>query len=637
MSNRSRKTDNLSIFIPITKVDEENRLVYGRLAAEEVDAADEILDYESSKPLFEKWSSDQEAASGGLSKGNVRAMHGSVAAGKLTEFACNDDNKAMEGCAKVVDDAEWTKVLEGVYTGFSIGGKYVKRWQDGGNWRYTARPVEVSLVDSPCIKSATFSVIKSDGSVEDRLFKGVNTMSFQPTNDAILVRATSLAKAAGKEGDGDWLEFSEQAKTELIAEKAEGDDEIGAAPGQGADADKVDNQMQQQASEGAPAEVVPEGEAAKADTPADEVAPGNLEQVWKASDGSTHAKKADAIAHNEKLAKGEITLVLEAVPSAAEPAAEPSLIDQLAALKADLAGVGTEGTITAFDDLPLEERLSKMADFLCDPDTVEKSLYSVQRTANTLRECASLYISVKQEAEREADGSGVPATILEATAKLGEGLIEMAQEEVGELMERLREGNNGEGTQSYCYPDYYCELASRTLGLEKADAVGFFEKAISISGKDQARLQKIHDHSVALGAVCKDAGEDDEEVATADEEVPADPASRAEKLAKAKGLEAENADLKKRLGDAETQIAAAAPLLKGIREELDALKARAMPRTPATHVVGKGDDAGNGGGNGLGSGSLQDQLDSMVQKFGANAMADAFIRIAHQNPQRRGA
>ena len=36
--------------------------------------------------------------------------------------------KRIEICGKVVDDAEWQKVEEGVYTGFSQGGRYLKRW-----------------------------------------------------------------------------------------------------------------------------------------------------------------------------------------------------------------------------------------------------------------------------------------------------------------------------------------------------------------------------------------------------------------------------------------------------------------------------------------------------------------------------
>ncbi|WP_157646107.1 hypothetical protein [Burkholderia ubonensis] len=42
---------------------------------------------------------------------------------------------------------EWNKVLEGVYTGFSIGGKYGKTWDDQGHRRYEAIPAGGSLVD----------------------------------------------------------------------------------------------------------------------------------------------------------------------------------------------------------------------------------------------------------------------------------------------------------------------------------------------------------------------------------------------------------------------------------------------------------------------------------------------------------
>ena len=52
---------------------------------------------------------------------------------------------------------------QGIYTGISPGGKYQRRWRDGKNCRYTAKPHEISLVDVPCIPSASFTLIKADG------------------------------------------------------------------------------------------------------------------------------------------------------------------------------------------------------------------------------------------------------------------------------------------------------------------------------------------------------------------------------------------------------------------------------------------------------------------------------------------
>jgi hypothetical protein len=166
--------DDMKIFVPITKIDAAQRLVYGVVTAETPDISGEVCDYASTKPQYQKWSYGFSSATDGKSLGNLRAMHGAVAAGKLVDIAFNDAQKRIEICGKVVDDAEWEKVEQGVYTGFSQGGRYLKRWPDPEQpalMRYTAEPMEVSLVDHPCLPEATFAVIKADGSTELRKFK----------------------------------------------------------------------------------------------------------------------------------------------------------------------------------------------------------------------------------------------------------------------------------------------------------------------------------------------------------------------------------------------------------------------------------------------------------------------------------
>ena len=165
---------NMKVFVPITKIDAAKRLVYGVVTAEKPDVSGEVCDYATTKPYYQKWSAEFLKASGGKSLGNLRAMHGNVAAGKLVDIAFNDADKQVEICGKVVDDDEWRKVEEGVYTGFSQGGRYRKRWPDPDQptlTRYTAEPLEVSLVDHPCLPQATFAVIKADGSTELRKFQ----------------------------------------------------------------------------------------------------------------------------------------------------------------------------------------------------------------------------------------------------------------------------------------------------------------------------------------------------------------------------------------------------------------------------------------------------------------------------------
>lgn len=165
----------MEIFAPITKVDATQRLVYGVMAEESPDKSGEIFDYTSSKPHIREWSDDaaaKTAAAGQeISYGNVRAQHNpQIVAGKLTDLKFDDAGKRVLIVAKITNDKEWENVEQGVYTGFSLGGKYVKRWPDGGNVRYTAKPNEVSIVDNQCAKGAKFTLIKADGTAEEHHF-----------------------------------------------------------------------------------------------------------------------------------------------------------------------------------------------------------------------------------------------------------------------------------------------------------------------------------------------------------------------------------------------------------------------------------------------------------------------------------
>ncbi len=166
-------SDPLQMFIPLRKADAARRMIHGYATAELPDRSGEICDYASTRPYYEQWSEDFAKASGGKSLGNLRAMHGKVAAGKISAITFNDEAKRIEIAAKIIDDDEWRKIEEGVYTGFSQGGAYVKRWPDPENpelTRYTAAPSEISLVDLPCLPEAGFELVKADGASERRGF-----------------------------------------------------------------------------------------------------------------------------------------------------------------------------------------------------------------------------------------------------------------------------------------------------------------------------------------------------------------------------------------------------------------------------------------------------------------------------------
>ena len=165
---------SFSMNIPLLKADESLHEVWGRATQEIIDHAGEIMDYETSKPLFQAWSDDFAKRTNGKSYGAIREQHDSKkAVGKIVEpLSFSDSDKAIDIHVKVVDENTWRKVSESVLTAFSIGGAYEKTWTDEeGNFRYTARPTEISLVDEPCCSAAVIQFVKADGTIEEKPLK----------------------------------------------------------------------------------------------------------------------------------------------------------------------------------------------------------------------------------------------------------------------------------------------------------------------------------------------------------------------------------------------------------------------------------------------------------------------------------
>lgn len=206
-------TPDVNVFARLMKVDTQNRIVYGRAVQEVPDATGEIFDYKSSKPHFEKWVSETKEATAGKSLGNIRAMHGATAAGKIVEIVFHDDERAIDVAAKIVDDQEWAKVQEGVYTGFSIGGSYVgKKTKDGDLMRYTAAPIELSLVDKPCIPTAMFyDVVKAKG------FQVIDADGKESKHEFKLEVEAPVTKTIAVDPDADNEVELDATKADLIA------------------------------------------------------------------------------------------------------------------------------------------------------------------------------------------------------------------------------------------------------------------------------------------------------------------------------------------------------------------------------------------------------------------------------------
>jgi hypothetical protein len=163
------KGNNVRLSMPIGKVDVERRMVSGFATLDNVDRQGDIVTTESSVEAFKNF------------RGNLREMHQPSAVGKIVSFKEDkyfdpSDKKFYSGVyvsayvSKGAQDA-WEKVLDGTYTGFSIGGN-IKTWDDAYDEKIdkTIRVIktyelhELSLVDNPANQFANIlSIEKVNG------------------------------------------------------------------------------------------------------------------------------------------------------------------------------------------------------------------------------------------------------------------------------------------------------------------------------------------------------------------------------------------------------------------------------------------------------------------------------------------
>lgn len=608
------KAKSPRVFVPLIKVDEEQRLVYGRITRQEEDQSGEVMDYATSKPHFEKWSAQIEEASGGLSKGNVRVMHGLKAAGKLTDLEFDDEDQSVEVCAKIVDDGEWELVKEGVYTGFSVGGKYGKKWTEDGVKRFTAIPNEVSLVDNPCVKSATFTMVKADGAEEEVEFKteeeeteevvetdeveGTETdetseesteeeavekshnppVPGEPTNVEVVAKAEEMAKAAA---DGTtWMQHVEAARSELM-KACETPQEK-----------KSDKKKKKAAS------TEESTDDTTVDKAAGKVTPPGIKQKWVTSDGQSFEKKADAETHEEELVK------------AAQPKTEAEKLRDR--LNKAIKPPEPEQTVELMDDY---DRLGKVYNALATPfgedgqPVLEKGMYTVERFARLLWDMGKLTKSIAHESAGENDDSedaSVSASIKEAIGSLGESFKVYVANQIEELL-------MGIDDEAYvCYYDYYYAAAKEDGENELAkDVCSLLEshKDTSRAGREEKTEQLVKAFGIVLGT-----NEETEDALSPPMQKRFDE------------LEADNAELRKIADEAITSVEA-------LNKRLSDLEETPAPRAPnPANVAFKDGDGYNMFGKRYGTQEdLITGLDTMLKTEGPEAVAMKMIRAAHQH------
>jgi len=435
-----------------------------------IDKVKERMHYDSSKAHFIKWSQEFEKATDGKSVGNLRSMHGKVAAGCLKSMVCDDEQKAIIVRGLIVDPVDQKKMEAGVYTGVSIGGSCLRKWDDEENkgvmW-YEAEPSEVSLVDNPCNPSARFKMAKADGS----------EVEVELTGDPDKVAIDRLAKLLddGAIAPAELVKFIETRKSDMEAlAKTTKRDVLKAAMSNPnitmGDLEKLAEQW------------LPEDQR-KGDVPAllaalfkvGEFTPEELADIEKREftqeQRDAAADKGQAMPDGSYpiKSKDDLKNAIQSIGRAKNPAAVKRHIKR----RAKALG---ESDMIPEDWGKLEEKLD-----------LTKGLENLGWLARITQEVICLADCCEYEAMMEGDGSIVPGRLNAVAAELGEILCEMAEEETQEEANKATvRGDLQKGLDSFGI----VKLEKATQGVSTVPVSFDLAKAIGMANASESDLAK---------------------------------------------------------------------------------------------------------------------------------------------------
>jgi hypothetical protein len=386
--------NNVRISMPLTKVDAERRIVSGFATLDNLDRQNDIVTPEASLEAFSKF------------RGNIREMHQPKAVGKMVAFKEDkyfdpEEKKFYQGIyvsayvSKGAQDA-WEKVLDGTYTGFSIGGK-MNKWDDAYDEKMDASIriikdytlVELSLVDSPANQFANIlSVEKVNGvdtitgegteAVLENVFwdkeSGLVTISEEET-------ATSPVTGASMQNIG-FVEKSDADKLDMIKFLVDSAKGINTSKTIKKENDNMTENENVESVDVAPeAEVVdaPATEEVVEEAPVAE--PAHVEEVVEDVPGSEEeiAKAVSELGSTVATAFSDITAIIKSLADA-----NASLVADVAELKKSLGHVTTVVTETEtnlgkrIDAVEADTAFRKSGDLgevIQEPVLVEKSVW----------------------------------------------------------------------------------------------------------------------------------------------------------------------------------------------------------------------------------------------------------------------
>lgn len=138
----------MRIFVPLEKHDDEKRLAIGYASTPTLDSQGEIVKREAVEAALPDY----------MRFANVREMHQPSAVGVAKEAEIDD--RGLYLGAKIIDSDAWQKVVEGVYKGFSIGGRVTARDPSDRRQITGLQLTEISVVDRPANPDAVFDCWK---------------------------------------------------------------------------------------------------------------------------------------------------------------------------------------------------------------------------------------------------------------------------------------------------------------------------------------------------------------------------------------------------------------------------------------------------------------------------------------------
>jgi chemotaxis protein histidine kinase CheA len=216
--------DNITLSMPIAKIDKERRIVSGFATLDNVDKQSDVVPFDVSVKAFERF------------RGNIREMHMPIAVGKMISFKSDkfynkEDDRFYNGIyvdayiSKGAQDT-WEKIIDGTLTGFSIGGNIKnadKAYHEDMDKEIRVikdyELHELSLVDNPANQFANIiSIQKAEN--------GENTMTGLVTKAAVenvfwskqdgTIRLSKEDDARGDEVSIGFIESNEEDKASVI-------------------------------------------------------------------------------------------------------------------------------------------------------------------------------------------------------------------------------------------------------------------------------------------------------------------------------------------------------------------------------------------------------------------------------------